>query len=202
MKRNFVSGAVMLLLSIACITASAQTRPVTPAAATPAPQPTASANVPDTKIALVDTAMFGDARSGIKRYLNAVSSVQLQFKPKTQELVDLQTRMKTIADEITRLNGNPVVDPKSIQAKQEEGERLQRDFKYKKEQLDADFEKRYNEIVGPVSADIGKALDQYASQHGLTMILDISKLLPAILTANPAMDITTPFIAEYNSRNP
>ncbi|HEV7796590.1 MAG TPA: OmpH family outer membrane protein [Pyrinomonadaceae bacterium] len=201
MKRNFVIGAVMLLLSIACITASAQTRPA-PAAATPAPQPTASANVPDTKIALVDTAMFGDARGGIKRYLNAVSSVQLQFKPKTQELVDLQTRMKTIADEITRLNGNSVVDPKSIQAKQEEGERLQRDFKYKKEQLDADFEKRYNEIVGPVSADIGKALDQYAGQHGLTMILDISKLLPAILTANPAMDITTPFIAEYNSRNP
>jgi hypothetical protein len=34
------------------------------------------------------------------------------------------------------------------------------------------------------------------------MILDISKLLPAVLTLNPAMDVTQAFIAEYNSRNP
>lgn len=204
MKRNIISGAVLLLLSLAFVSASAQTRPSAPAT-TPrpaAPQPVPTANVPDTKIALVDTSAFGDEKTGIKRYLNAVSSVQLQFKPRTQELVDLQTRMKVIAEEITKLSGNPVVDPKSIQAKQDEGERLQRDFKYKKEQLDADFEKRYNEIVGPISSDIGKALDQFAGQHGVTMILDISKLLPAILTANPAMDITQPFIAEYNSKNP
>jgi len=32
------------------------------------------------------------------------------------------------------------------------------------------------EVVAPVSADIGKGLDQYAAQHGLTLILDISKL--------------------------
>ena len=71
-----------------------------------------------------------------------------------------------------------------------------------KEQADADVEKRYKEVVGPVSTDIGRALDQYASRNGLTMILDISKLLPAVLTMNPAMDITNAFIADYNSRNP
>ena len=94
------------------------------------------------------------------------------------------------------------MDPKSVQGKQNEGDGLQRDLKYKKEQADADFEKRYNEVVGPISTDIGKALDQFGSQHGLTMILDMSKLLPAILTASPSMDITQPFIAEYNSKNP
>jgi Skp family chaperone for outer membrane proteins len=198
MKRNFVIGAIVSLLSIACISASAQTRPAGSAAAAPGP----AAPVPDTKIALIDTTMFGDQKAGIKRYLAAVASVQLQFKPKTQELVDLQNRIKAIADDITRLNGAPVVDSRTIQVKQGDGERLQRDLKYKKEQLDADFEKRYNEVVGPVSTEIGKALDQYANQHGLTMILDVSKLLPAILTANPAMDITQPFIAEYNLKNP
>ena len=34
------------------------------------------------------------------------------------------------------------------------------------------------------------------------MILDISKLAPAILTVNPAMDVTQAFIAEFNSKNP
>jgi hypothetical protein len=32
------------------------------------------------------------------------------------------------------------------------------------------------------------------------MILDISKLAPAILTVNPNMDVTAAFIAEYNSK--
>jgi Skp family chaperone for outer membrane proteins len=188
------------------MSAGAQTR-LGPAAATPkpaAPQPTpvASVAVPATKIAFVDTTAFGDEKTGIKRYLNAVKSVQDEFHTRTAELVNLQNRMKAIADEITKLNGNAVVDPKNIQIKQDEGERLQREFKYKKEQLDADFEKRYGEVVVPISSDIGKALDQYLIQHGLTMILDVSKFASAILTMNPAADITKDFITEYNSKNP
>jgi Skp family chaperone for outer membrane proteins len=206
MKRNLVITAVFLLLSLAAISAQAQTRPgtATPPASRPAaPQPTAAnAAVPDTKIALVDTSMFGDDKAGIKRYLNAVKTVQVAFQPQMTELNTLQGRIKGIADEIAKLGGNSVVSPQSIQAKRDEGERLQRELKYKKEQADADFEKRYNEVVGPISTDIGKALDQYANQHGLTMILDISKLAPAVLTVNPAMDITRAFIAEYNTKNP
>lgn len=206
MKRNLVITAVFLLLSLAAISAQAQTRPgtATPPAARPAaPQPTAAnAAVPDTKIALVDTSMFGDDKAGIKRYLNAVKTVQVAFQPQMAELNGLQTRLKGIADEITKLSGNSVVSPQTIQTKRDEGERLQRELKFKKEQADADFEKRYNEVVGPISTDIGKALDQYANQHGLTMILDISKLAPAVLTVNPAMDITRAFIAEYNTKNP
>ena len=183
-----------------------QARPAAPGPATPkpaAPQagPT-TASIPATKIAVVDTNMFGDAKAGIKRYLNAVKGVQSEFQPKQGELVNLQTRIKAIAEEITKLSGNSVVSQQSIQAKQEEGERLQRELKYKKDQADADFQKRYEVVVGPISADIGKALDQYAAQQGLTMILDISKLMPAVLSMNPAMDVTQAFISEYNSKNP
>src|SRR5207253_828983 len=110
-----------------------------------------------------------------------------------------------LADEINKLSsgsGSSVVDPKTVQAKQDEGERLQRDLDYKKKQADADFAKRYQDVVSPISADIGKALDQFASSRGITMILDISKLAPAILTVNPAMDVTRAFVAEYNSTHP
>jgi Skp family chaperone for outer membrane proteins len=205
MKRNFVIPAVFVLLIVAALSAAAQTRPGPAGAATPKPvasAPTTTAAVPDTKIAFVDTTAFGDEKTGIKRYVNAVKTVQVQFKPTTDELISLQNRIKVIADDITKLSGSPVVDPKSIQAKQDEGERLQREFKYKKEDADAAFEKKYGEVVGPISTDIGKALDQYLLQHGLTVILDMSKLAPAVLTMNPAMDITQSFIAEYNSRNP
>jgi Skp family chaperone for outer membrane proteins len=162
----------------------------------------APANVPAAKIAIVDTTVFGDEKVGIKRYLNAVTTVQKAFESKNAELRNLQSQIKAIADDINRLSGASVVSPETIRAKQGEGERLQRELKYKKEQADADFEKRYTEVVGPVSNDIGNALIQYAAQNGLTMILDISKLMPAVLTVNPAMDVTQAFIADYNSKHP
>ena len=205
MKRILFTTTVVLLLTAASVSISAQVRPgpapAKPAAPQAAPAASAAA-VPDTKIALVDKNLFRDEKTGIRRYINAVKSVEIGFQPKTAELNDIQSRIKAIADEITKLSGNAVVSAQTIQAKRDEGERLQREFKYKKEQADADFAKRYEEVVGPVSTDIGKALEQYANQRGITMVLDVSKLFPALLTANPATDITRAFIADYNSKNP
>jgi Skp family chaperone for outer membrane proteins len=95
-----------------------------------------------------------------------------------------------------------VVDPKTIQAKQDEAEALQRDMKRKKEDADALFTKRYEAVVRPISEDIQTALNSFAQTRGITMILDISKLAPAVLSANPAMDVTEAFIREYNSTHP
>jgi Skp family chaperone for outer membrane proteins len=160
------------------------------------------ANVPASKIALVDTTVVADDKVGNRRYVSAVNSVQKGFEAKTSELRNLQNQLKVIADDLAKLSTNPVVSQESVKAKRDEGERLQREFKYKKEQADADFEKRYTDVVGPVSNDIGNALIQYAAQNGLTMIFDISKLAPAVLTVNPAMDVTQAFIADYNSKHP
>jgi len=207
MNRIIVSATAFVVLTCACVTNFAQTRPAptpTPARpATPPPMPiTLQANVPPAKIAVVDTTVFGDEKAGIKRYLNAVNTVQRGFDARTAELRNLQSQIKAIADDINKLSGNPVVSQESLRTKQADGERLQRELKYKKEQADADFEKRYSEVVGPVSNDIGNALIQYAAQNGLTMILDISKMLPAVLSVNPAMDVTQAFIADYNSKHP
>ena len=217
MSRIIVIAAAIVISIGANVSTFAQARPAaTPTPARPAaPQPTpvrpavtqpaavaVPANVPAAKIAIVDTSVFGDEKVGIKRYLNAVTTVQKAFEGKNAELRNLQSQIKAIADDINRLSGASVVSPETIRAKQGDGERLQREFKYKKEQADADFEKRYSEVVGPVSNDIGNALIQYAAQNGLTMILDISKLLPAVLTVNPAMDVTQAFIADYNSKHP
>ena len=208
MKSIFLITALLMVVGIASTSTSAQTQPAPrtqPPAPSPRPaaaQPTPGTAVPNTRIAILDTSRFADDKAGITRYLNAVKTVQREFQPKQAELMNLQNRIKAIADEIAKLSGNSVVGPETIQAKQEERERLQRELKYKKEQADADVEKRYSEVVGPISTAIGKAIEQYASEHGLTMVLDISKLLPAVLTVNPAMDITQSFIAEYNSKNP
>lgn len=202
MKNFRIFAAALMLAAILAVSASAQTRPATGGTtpARPAAPAASNAPVPDTKIAFINTEAFGDEKTGITRYVAAMKSLEREFQPRQTELNTMQTRIRTIAEDISKTQS--VADPKAIQAKQDEGERLQRDLKYKKEQADADFAKRYQEVVGPISQDIGKALDAFATQRGITMIMDISKLIPAILTVNPAMDVTATFISEYNGRNP
>jgi Skp family chaperone for outer membrane proteins len=198
MKNFRLIALAGLLAMFVVFSAQAQTRPV-------APQNSGTANgpIPDTKLAFVDTQAFQDGSGkGIHKYVAAVTALDKEFQPRQTELVNLQNQINTISDDLGKLSNAAVVDPKTLQSKQELGEKLQREFKYKKELYDADAAKRYREVVGPISEDIGKALDVFAKSHGITMILDISKLAQAVLSVNTGMDVTQQFIAEYNSKNP
>jgi Skp family chaperone for outer membrane proteins len=199
-----------ILITTTAFAVVGQTRPqTTPPRPTPTPLPRPAATpapsnapVPDSKIALIDTSMFGDEQSGIFRYIDAAKSVRAEFLTRTNELDTIQKRLETLITEIQTLNKAPVVDQKSIQAKQQQGQALQNEFKTKKDRLDEDVNKRAEQVIAPISQQIGQAMDQFARQRGVTMMLDTSKLLPAILTAVPAMDLTQAFIADFNSKNP
>ena len=210
--------AALIFVVLAAVSAGAQTRPQTTTprptptplprpTATPLPRPAATpaplnVPVPESRIALINTEVFGDEKNGIFRYIDAANIVSREFLPRTTELRNLETRLNTLATEIQTLMKAPTPDQRAIQAKQTEGERLQQEFNTKKDRLDEDVSKRYQVIVTPVSQQIGAALDQFARQRGITMTLDMNKLLPAILTALPAVDVTQAFIADFNSKNP
>src|SRR4029434_10851253 len=130
MNRIFVFVALLAILTGTSIATFAQTRPAATARPTPPrpapPQPTpvpatrsapaqpapmtTPANVPPAKIALVDTTVFGDEKVGITRYLTAVNTVQRGFEAKNAELRNLQNQIKVIADDLTKLSNNPVVN--------------------------------------------------------------------------------------------
>lgn len=173
-------------------------RPATPQTQTPG----TDVPVPQSRIALIDTTMFVDEKKGIFRYVDAIKSIQPQFAAANAELVNLQTRINAIVEDIRKLRATPQPDARAIQTKQEEGTRLQQDFNTKKQRFDEDYSKKYQEVTGPLSEQIGKAMDQFARERGITMTLDFSKLLPAMLTALPAVDVTEAFIADFNRKNP
>ena len=202
MNRNRLMIAVLMLMAMMAISVMAQPRPQTTSpkpAASPAP---VNAAVPESRIALLDTAQFGDEKHGIFLYIDASKKIELEFQTRTNELQNLQNRLNTLATEIKTLRQAAVVDQKTVQAKLTEGERVQQEATTKKERLDDDIAKRYQEFISPISNQIGAAMDLFAQQRGITMTLDISKLLPAILTAVPAVDVTQAFIADFNSKNP
>jgi Skp family chaperone for outer membrane proteins len=210
MKRLVLLFAAFILIATTALAVMGQTRPQTAAprpTPTPGPRPAtppapSNAAVPESRIALIDTGMFGDEKNGIFRYVDAAKSVEVEFRTRTTELQNLQNRLNTLVTEIQTLRRLSAVDQKAVQAKQAEGERLQQEFSTKKERLDEDVTKRYQQVVAPISNQIGSAMDQFARQRGITMTLDISKLMPAILTAIPAIDLTQAFISDFNSKNP
>ncbi len=172
----------------------------------------ASAQVPATKIGWIVTGAFGDEKDGITKYVAAEKALDLELKPKADELRALQTRIKTLSDDLTKLQAacqNPAVpaacDQKSIAAKQDEGQRLQREFEFKQKEAQAYYAKRREEVLGPLSQQIFQALQDYAKQKGYAVIVDISTLgqpdAPSpIVFLDPAANVTKDFVTFYNAR--
>ena len=192
-----------ILTSIVTVSAYAQgTRPAGAPTAAPTRTAPGSVAVPNSKIAFVDTEAFGDQKVGIVRFVNTLQTLKREFTQKENEMLAIRAKIQQLAKDIETLTKVPIADRAAIQGKQDEGSRLERELKYKKEEYDAAMAKRYREVVGPVSQDIGNELDAFRKQHSLTMILDITKLLPAILSASDEVDITRAFIAYYNAKHP
>ena len=157
------------------------------------------------KIGWLDTGAFGDEKEGVTKYVAALKALDSEMKPRVADLTTLQTRIKTIADELTKIQNSPAnvpIDQKAAQAKQDEGQDLQRTFDFKKKQYDAAVEKRSGEVLGPVSADISKAIQDYAKTKGYAVVLDINALAQqnAILALDATANITKDFIVYYNAR--
>ncbi|HEY0004665.1 MAG TPA: OmpH family outer membrane protein [Pyrinomonadaceae bacterium] len=197
MKNYRLIVAAAFLVAVTALPAFAQgTRPAAPAQGG-APS---AANVPDSKIALVNTDAFGDEKQGITRLVNAVKGVEREFQPRKTELQGLQTRIQTLTDQISKTT--TVADPKTLQSQQDQLDLLKKDFQRRGEDAQAAYNKRMQEAISPIYDDIGKALDAFAKQRGITLLLDASKIGPAILSLNDGMDITAAFIREFNSKFP
>jgi len=156
------------------------------------------------KIGWIDTASFAAEAGGVTRYISASKSLDAEFKPKVTELEGLQTKIANLAKEIQAMQGNTAVpvNQQTLLAKQDEGQRLQREGEFKKKEFEAAYQARMGQVLGPITNDIGKAMQDFAKQKGYAVVLDIASLANAnaILVLDPSADITKEFIAFYNAR--
>ena len=190
-------AAVAFLAAISAGSVFAQPRTTAPAG--PAPAPAQTGNVPETKIALVNTDEFADEKTGITRLVSAMKRVDGEFQPRRTDLQTLQQQIEKATADLTK--AAPVQDQKVTQQQSEKIELMKTEFKRKGEDAQAAYQKKLQDVLGPVYDDIGKALDAYAKAHGITLILDVTKI-QGIVSASESLDITRSFITEFNSKNP
>ena len=197
-------AAVAFFAVISCGSALAQrapgTQPQPRPAATPGTTPAStSVNIPDSKVALIDSSAFADEKQGIVKFVAALKRVNAEFQPRQTELQGLQQQIEKATADLQK--AAPVQDPKVSQQQQDKIDQMKKDYTRKGEDAQAAFNKRLEEVLNPVYEDIGKALDVFAKARGITLILDVTKV-QGIVSAADSMDITRAFIAEYNSKNP
>jgi Skp family chaperone for outer membrane proteins len=188
-------AAVAFLAVISAGSVFAQPRTTTPAG----PAPTQTGSLPETKIALVNTEEFVDEKTGITRLVTMAKRVDGEFQPRRAELQTLQAQIEKATADLTK--AQPLQDARVSQQQADKIEAMKTEFKRKGEDAQAAYQKRLQDALVPIYDDIGKALEAYAKTHGITLILDMSKI-QGIVSASESLDITRPFITEFNSKNP
>ncbi len=193
MKIDRLFVALAFAFALCASTAMAQTRP-----AASAPAQTPSGPLPDSKIALIYSDAFLDAKTGIARFNTLVATLNREFQPRQTELQQLQQKIQALQDDVTKTAA--VADPKTLQQKQDQLDQMKKDFQRKGEDAQAAYDRRRKELFTPLQDDIGKALETYAKGHNINVIIDGSQV-PLVYAAD-ALDITRSFINDFNSKNP
>ena len=207
MKIFRATAAVAFFVAVMAVSAFAQPRSgqgagTSPARPTVTPAPTASStsvNVPDSKVAVIDSSAFADEKQGITKFVSALKKVSAEFQPRRTELEGLQQQIDKLTADLQK--AAPVQDPKVTQQQQDKIDQLKKDAQRKGEDAEAAFNKRMQDVLPPLYDDIGKALEAFAKARGINLILDVSKV-QGVFPLTEAMDITKAFIADYNSKNP
>jgi outer membrane protein len=205
MRRNRFLAAFTFIATIAVSTTFAQEPGVQPKPQTPPATQTSAAAVPVSKVAVIYSEAFQDPKNGIARFTATLNKLNAEFADRQKKLDDMAAKIKQLPDEITNLQqqaakGTPIA-PQTIQAKIDQLDQLKKQGQRETEDAQAAYEKRRQELFGPLQNEVGKALDAFAKARGITMILDGSQV-QGIVYAAEVLDITKAFISDYNSKNP
>ena len=192
MKVFRISIAVAAFAAFA-ILAHTQTRPAAPGA-----QPQTRPAAGPANIAIIDSSAFTDEKNGIARVMAAMKQMETKFQPLRNELRGMRERLNTMRSDLQKKQG--IQDAKVTAQQAEAADQLDVQIKRKAEDAQASYQKESLALLDPLQKDIGEALNVYAQQKGISLLLDVNRV-PVVYAAN-SLDITKDFIAEYNRTHP
>lgn len=134
------------------------------------------------------------AMSDTDELKKASSAVEAKYKPRQDELNKLQADLQSIEQQLNsgKLNQQAAAD---LQA---QGTRKQRDAQRLSDDLNQDFERDRQEVLGKISQKMQTVIAKLAEDKGLDVIVDSSQTL----YFKPTLDLTNDVVAAYNKVNP
>jgi outer membrane protein len=149
---------------------------------------TASAQI---KVAVINTQKAMAESDELKK---ASAAVEAKYKPRQDELAKIQADLQSIEQQLNsgKLNQQAAAD---LQA---QGTRKQRDAQRISDDLQAEFDRDRQEILGKASQKMQAVIQKLAEEKGMDVIVDASQTL----YFKPTLDLTNDAIAAYNKANP
>ena len=148
------------------------------------------------KVGIINSELFSNPTGGITRLVNALKTLETEFKPKRDEITQLVSRFSSLQ----QIPAN--TPPAQVAGRREQAETLQIEIQRKQEDARVAYAKRLAALTGPIRASVYTALETYTKQRGIDVLIDLSKFPDGVLLANRNADLTPGFIREFNSKNP
>lgn len=170
-------------------------------AAQPVKTPVVKAVEP-ARVAYVNSNAFLEPATGVKQLVKVLQNLELEFTPQQNEINLGAEKLRTLAAEIDKLRAATPQDTKAIEEKTNAALALRQELQGKQQAAQQAFAARQQELQGPVSAELGKEIRNFAKERDITLLFDLAKLGEALLDAKPEADLTADFIAYYNAKHP
>jgi len=143
------------------------------------------------KVAIVNVQKAMSDSDELKK---AEAAVQAKYKPRQDELTKLQADLQSIEQQL----GSGKLSQQAAADLQLQGQRKQRDAQRISDDLQSDFEKDRQDILGKASQKMQQVIAKLAEEKGLDLIVDSSQTL----YFKPTLDLTTDAVAAYNKAYP
>jgi Skp family chaperone for outer membrane proteins len=158
----------------------------------------AGAQVPKTKIAIVDVMAF---REGIGELKVKYDKLQTEFAPRYRELEAMQAKL---ASQEKVLNENQNLTQQQAAKLSQEFQEGKKAYERMVQDSQDTAAKREEAETGPIKEKLSKFLEQYCTKYGISYVYDGRALQETgvIIYAAPAANITVDFIKEYNKAYP
>ena len=126
----------------------------------------------------------------------ASNEMETRFKPRTQQLEQLQKDLAGISQQLQTNAGK--LTPQAEADLQAQGQRKQRDAQRLQEDLQADVDRERNEILARSTQKMQEVVKKLAEEKGLDLIVDVTNAV----YFKPALDITSDAIAAFDKAYP
>jgi Skp family chaperone for outer membrane proteins len=191
-----VAIAISSLLSLV---AFAQVTPQPPRTAPQNPAASGGGGAAQGKIAIINTAAF---RVGIGEFKTTLDALTKEFESQNNELEGLQKQLLELKNKVEK--DGPTVQASVRDGWIEQGTQLEKTLKRKTEDYQSLFQRRGQEVVGPIMDRINKFFDQYCQQRNIVMVLErqVAESSNLLVWMAPPAEITDDFMNEYNKAHP
>jgi outer membrane protein len=122
------------------------------------------------------------------------AEVEAKYKPKQDELLKLQNDLQSIQQQ---LQSNKLT-PQAQADLQLQGQRKQRDAQRLSDDLQQEFDRDRQDILGKSAQKMTDVVKKLAEEKGFDMVVDVSQAL----YFKPTMDVTADALAAYNKAYP